>query len=152
METVYHSHFLYPVVSFDMVRNYGLLGDDGDNVYLTLDPQYHPVQPDKTCPQSVAIYNEHKDLAKEYLEVQREIQIQSQRMESLVKRLHEVEQCPDPDEEEEERKLEQEKENLLRHHRFLKQQQDLKKNKLKSPSSSSSSGGSGGWMANPHPT
>jgi hypothetical protein len=48
-------------------------------------------------------------LAKEYLEVQREIQIQSQRMESLVKRLHEVEQCPDPDEEEEERKLEQEK-------------------------------------------
>uniref|UniRef100_A0A8D9B7Q7 Mitogen-activated protein kinase kinase kinase 7 n=1 Tax=Cacopsylla melanoneura TaxID=428564 RepID=A0A8D9B7Q7_9HEMI len=148
-----------------MYDSHVLEGHDGD-VFITLDPQYHPIQPDKSCPESVAIYNEHKDLAAEYLKVQEEIQIQSQRMESLAglaERLNETEEqyfdsTEDPDEEEEVRKLEEEKESLLQLHRDLKQQLDLiQKNKLKScpspsPSSSSSSGGSGGWVASPHPT
>lgn len=129
------------------------LGNDGNNVYLTLDPQYHPIQPDKTCPQSVAIYNEHKDLAKEYLQVQSKIQLMSQQKESLAERLNEEEEYSEPEDEEMEvRKLEQEKENLLQLHRNLKSQLDsMKKSKPKSPSSSSS-GGCGGWVTHPHPT
>ncbi|KAL1464956.1 hypothetical protein WDU94_004556 [Cyamophila willieti] len=145
-----------------MYDSHVLDGHDGD-VFITLDPQYHPIQPDKSCPDSVAIYNEHKDLAAEYLKVQEEIQIQSQRMESLAglaERLNETEEeyfdTTDPDDEEEVRELEQEKETLLQLHRDLKQQLDLiQNNKLKScpsPSPSSSTSSSGGWLTHPHPT
>lgn len=33
-----------------------------DNLYLMLDQQYHPIPPDETCPQSVQIFEEHKQV------------------------------------------------------------------------------------------
>lgn len=33
-----------------------------DNLYLMLDQQLHPIPPDDTCPQSVQIFEEHKQV------------------------------------------------------------------------------------------
>lgn len=35
-----------------------------DNLYLMLDQQFHPIPPDTTCPQSVQIFEEHKQVNK----------------------------------------------------------------------------------------
>lgn len=34
-----------------------------DNLYLMLDQQFHPIPPDTTCPQSVQIFEEHKQVS-----------------------------------------------------------------------------------------
>lgn len=46
---------------------YLILGVSGtnpelDNLYLMLDQQLHPIPPDNTCPQSVQIFEEHKQV------------------------------------------------------------------------------------------
>lgn len=33
-----------------------------DNLYLMLDQQFHPIPPDNTCPQSVQVFEEHKQV------------------------------------------------------------------------------------------
>lgn len=33
-----------------------------ENLYLMLDQQFHPIPPDTTCPQSVQIFEEHKQV------------------------------------------------------------------------------------------
>lgn len=33
-----------------------------DNLYLMLDQQLHPIPPDETCPQSIQIFEEHKQV------------------------------------------------------------------------------------------
>jgi len=38
-----------------------------DNLYLMLDQQLHPIPPDNTCPQSVQIFEEHKQVTKLYI-------------------------------------------------------------------------------------
>lgn len=45
--------------------------NDGDleNIYFFLDPQLRPVTPDFSDPQSRQIFEEHKQLAEEYLKV-----------------------------------------------------------------------------------
>lgn len=42
---------------------------DIDNMYMFLDPSLQPVRPDRSQPESTQIYEEHKQLAEEYLKV-----------------------------------------------------------------------------------
>ncbi|VVC29897.1 Protein kinase domain,Protein kinase-like domain,Protein kinase, ATP binding site,Serine- [Cinara cedri] len=99
-----------------------------DNLYLMLDQQLHPIPPDNTCPQSVQIFEEHKQLAQEYLKVQTEIAYLSRHMEQLAERLSQEEiMCDEGVEEDDEeiKKLENEKENLTQMHQNLKKQLEL---------------------------
>eukprot|EP00102_Acyrthosiphon_pisum_P022558 XP_016659768.1 PREDICTED: mitogen-activated protein kinase kinase kinase 7 isoform X2 [Acyrthosiphon pisum] len=84
-----------------------------DNLYLMLDQQLHPIPPDNTCPQSVQIFEEHKQLAQEYLKVQTERAYLSRHMEQLAERLSQEEILCDEevdDDDEELKKLKNEKE------------------------------------------
>ena len=51
---------------------------DLDNVYRLLDADLRPLTPDQTCERSKEIFEEHKQLAQEYLKVQTEIALLSQ--------------------------------------------------------------------------
>jgi mitogen-activated protein kinase kinase kinase 7 len=64
---------------------------DLDNVYLMLDPQLHPIMPDTTSSDSVRVFEEHKQLAQEYLKVQTEIAYTSRYMARLAEQLSEAE-------------------------------------------------------------
>lgn len=47
--------------------------DHLENVYRLLDAELRPLTPDNTCQLSKEIFEEHKQLAEEYLKVQTEI-------------------------------------------------------------------------------
>ncbi|KAL5240977.1 hypothetical protein ACI65C_008387 [Semiaphis heraclei] len=99
-----------------------------DNLYLMLDQQLHPIPPDNTCPQSVQIFEEHKQLAQEYLKVQTERAYLSRHMEQLAERLSQEEILCDEevDEDDEEiKKLKNEKENLTQLSQNLKKQLEM---------------------------
>lgn len=63
------------------------MNEDLDNVYRLLDTEQRPRTPDHTCPQSREIFEEHKQLAQEYLKVQTEIALLSQQKNALLKNL-----------------------------------------------------------------
>ncbi|XP_023703195.1 mitogen-activated protein kinase kinase kinase 7 isoform X2 [Cryptotermes secundus] len=102
-----------------------------DNVYLMLDPQLHPITPNTSCQQSVQIFEQHKQLAQDYLKVQTEIAYLSRHKAQLAERLSEAEGLSQLDQQDSERhqeelrKLENEKESLLALHRNLKRQLDI---------------------------
>jgi len=102
-----------------------------DNVYLMLDPQLHPITPNTSCQQSVQIFEQHKQLAQEYLKVQTEIAYLSRYKAQLAERLSEAEGLSQLDQQDSERhqeelrKLENERESLLALHRNLKRQLDI---------------------------
>nr|CAD7454526.1 unnamed protein product [Timema tahoe] len=103
-----------------------------DDVYLDmLDPQFHPIPPDKNCQQSMQIFEQHKQLAQEYLKVQTEMTYLSRQMDELAERLSEAEGLSQLDQQDSEmhqeelRKLENEKENLLALRRNLTRQLQL---------------------------
>ncbi|KAK5641653.1 hypothetical protein RI129_010200 [Pyrocoelia pectoralis] len=54
-----------------------------DNMYLLLDPHLRPATPDLNDPNSVSLFDEHKQLAQEYLTVQTELAYLSQRKTKL---------------------------------------------------------------------
>ncbi|KAF4514152.1 UNVERIFIED_CONTAM: hypothetical protein B566_EDAN019376, partial [Ephemera danica] len=92
-------------------------GSDLDNMYLMLDPQLQPIEPDTSSAESVRVFEEHKQLAQEYLRVQTEIAYTSHYRAQLVEQLSEAEAgiqdelspTHDATEAEELRKLENEK-------------------------------------------
>jgi mitogen-activated protein kinase kinase kinase 7 len=99
-----------------------------DNLYLMLDQQFHPIPPDTTCPQSVQIFEEHKQIAQEYLKVQTEMAYLSRHMEQLAEQLSQEEIIYDDgveEDHEEIRKLKNEKENLTQMYQNLKKQLEI---------------------------
>lgn len=102
-----------------------------DNVYIVLDKQLRPILPDYSCQESVQIFEQHKQLAQEYLKVQTEIAYLSRHMTQLAERLSEAEGLSQLDQQDSERhqeklrKLENEKENLLALHHNLTRQLEL---------------------------
>jgi len=124
-----------------------------DNVYLMLDPQLHPIPPDMSCHQSIQIFEQHKQLAHEFLEVQTEMAYLQQHMKELSERLTMT--AEQQQEEEEIRKLENEKENLLQLHRNLKIQLELLKQQRGDGTSTSArpeDTWTDGWVVVPHQT
>ncbi|RZB39257.1 mitogen-activated protein kinase kinase kinase 7 [Asbolus verrucosus] len=57
---------------------------DLDKMYLLLEPHLRPATPDAENPQSVALFEEHKQLAQEYLKVQTELAYLSQKKNKLL--------------------------------------------------------------------
>lgn len=102
-----------------------------DNVYLVLDPQLHPVSPDTSCQESVQIFEQHKQLAQEFLKVQTEIAYLSRYMGQLAESLSEAEGLSQLDQQDSERhqeelrKLEAEKDGLLAFKHTLQRQLEL---------------------------
>lgn len=122
--------------------------EEVDNLYLALDSQLRPVEPDTSCQQSVQIFREHKQLAQEYLKVQTEMAYLSQTKEDLMEKLSEAEGLSQLDQQDTEqqqemlRKLTDEKENLLQLHHNLRRQLDLIRGKH--------NGQEDGWVLVPH--
>lgn len=105
--------------------------EEFDKIYMMLDPQLRPLEPDRTCEQSVKIFEEHKQIATEYLKVQTELAYTAKRKEELAEKLSQVESLSsDADAEYEEiRKLENEKASLLQFYNTLKKQLEIIQNK-----------------------
>ncbi|XP_065339287.1 mitogen-activated protein kinase kinase kinase 7-like isoform X4 [Cloeon dipterum] len=96
-----------------------------DNVYQMLDPKLQPLPPDPDNPDSLRVFNEHKQLAQEYFRVQTEMAYTRQHRDNLAERLSE-EQLQQPSQQLEElAKLESEKENLEQLQRNLRRQLEL---------------------------
>jgi mitogen-activated protein kinase kinase kinase 7 len=57
---------------------------DLDKMYLLLEPHLRPATPDGENPQSVALFEEHKQLAQEYFKVQTELAYLSQKKNKLL--------------------------------------------------------------------
>lgn len=62
------------------------------NAYLLLEPKLQPLPPAHSCWESVAIFEEHRKMAQEYLQVQTEIKFLTERREELSKALQEDQQ------------------------------------------------------------
>ncbi|CAK9807861.1 Mitogen-activated protein kinase kinase kinase 7 [Anthophora plagiata] len=97
---------------------------DLDNVYRLLDADLRPLTPDHTCERSKEIFEEHKQLAQEYLKVQTEIALLGQHKNEMLKNLT----IDSLRQQEELRKLEDEKESLIKLYRNLKRQLEIMKN------------------------
>ncbi|XP_015595655.1 mitogen-activated protein kinase kinase kinase 7 isoform X2 [Cephus cinctus] len=97
--------------------------EDLDNVYRLLDAELRPITPDYTCPQSREIFEEHKQLAQEYLKVQTEIVLLGQHKNEMLKNLS----VDSLRQQQELRKLEDEKESLVKLYRNLKRQLEIMK-------------------------
>lgn len=97
---------------------------DLDNVYRLLDADLRPLTPDQTCERSKEIFEEHKQLAQEYLKVQTEIALLGQHKNEMLKNLT----IDSLRQQEELRKLEDEKESLIKLYRNLKRQLEIMKN------------------------
>ncbi|XP_076637858.1 mitogen-activated protein kinase kinase kinase 7 [Colletes latitarsis] len=98
--------------------------EDLDNVYRLLDADLRPLTPDQTCERSKEIFEEHKQLAQEYLKVQTEIALLGQHKNEILKNLT----IDSLRQQEELRKLEDEKESLIKLYRNLKRQLEIMKN------------------------
>nr|XP_023023008.1 mitogen-activated protein kinase kinase kinase 7-like [Leptinotarsa decemlineata] len=109
---------------------------DLDNMYVLLDPHLRPATPDYSEPKSVTLFEEHKQLAKEYWKVQTELVLLSQKKNQLL-----------ADEEEDQRRkmnlkaLQEEKESLRLARDLLLQQ----KERNSAPGNSSRNSGDG-WI------
>nr|XP_031831452.1 mitogen-activated protein kinase kinase kinase 7-like isoform X1 [Nomia melanderi] len=98
--------------------------EDLDNVYRLLDADLRPLTPDQTCERSKEIFEEHKQLAQEYLKVQTEIALLGQHKNEMLKNLT----LDSLRQQEELKKLEDEKESLIKLYRNLKRQLEIMKN------------------------
>ncbi|XP_076657462.1 mitogen-activated protein kinase kinase kinase 7 [Halictus rubicundus] len=106
------------------VRSNSTTNEDLDNVYRLLDADLRPLTPDQTCERSKEIFEEHKQLAQEYLKVQTEIALLGQHKNEMLKNLT----LDSLRQQEELRKLEDEKESLIKLYRNLKRQLEIMKN------------------------
>ncbi|XP_035732217.1 mitogen-activated protein kinase kinase kinase 7-like [Vespa mandarinia] len=127
--------------------------EDLDNVYRLLDADLRPLTPDHTCERSREIFEEHKQLAQEYLKVQTEIALLGQHKNEMLKNLS----IDNLRQQQELRKLEDEKESLVKLYRNLKRQLEIMKNKRTSnnpvnnciPTISPAVSGNNGWVVVP---
>ncbi|XP_078038049.1 mitogen-activated protein kinase kinase kinase 7 [Augochlora pura] len=106
------------------VQSNSTTNEDLDNVYRLLDADLRPLTPDQTCERSKEIFEEHKQLAQEYLKVQTEIALLGQHKNEMLKNLT----LDSLRQQEELRKLEDEKESLIKLYRNLKRQLEIMKN------------------------
>lgn len=91
------------------------------NFYDLLDQELRPCEPDPECPLSKRIFEEHKNLAKEYLKVQTEIALLGQNKQELLASLN----SEDLFHVKTLRKLEDEKDSLIKLHTNLKRQLEI---------------------------
>ncbi|KAK2583473.1 hypothetical protein KPH14_009442 [Odynerus spinipes] len=135
------------------VRGTSTTSEDLDNVYRLLDADLRPLTPDHTCERSREIFEEHKQLAQEYLKVQTEIALLGQHKNEMLKNLS----IDNLRQQQELRKLEDEKESLVKLYRNLKRQLEIMKSKRASnnpvnnciPTISSAVPGNNGWVVVP---
>ncbi|XP_066594510.1 mitogen-activated protein kinase kinase kinase 7 isoform X2 [Prorops nasuta] len=99
--------------------------EDLDNVYRLLDAELRPLTPDQTCERSREIFEEHKQLAQEYLKVQTEIALLGQHKNEMLKNLS----LDTLKQQQELRKLEDEKESLVKLYRNLQRQLEIMKSR-----------------------
>uniref|UniRef100_A0A0V0GA85 Mitogen-activated protein kinase kinase kinase 7 n=1 Tax=Triatoma dimidiata TaxID=72491 RepID=A0A0V0GA85_TRIDM len=92
-----------------------------DNIYLMLEPNLQPIPPDPNIKQSVEIFEEHKQLAQEYLRVQTDMAFLSTKLNKLSERLT----LSEENEEEEIRKMESEKKSLVDLRKSLQHQLEV---------------------------
>ncbi|KAG7187881.1 hypothetical protein KM043_013858 [Ampulex compressa] len=105
-----------------LLRN-STTNEDLDNVYRLLDAELRPLTPDNTCERSREIFEEHKQLAQEYLKVQTEIALLGQHKNEMLKNLS----LDTLRQQQELRKLEDEKESLVKLYSNLKRQLEIMK-------------------------
>ncbi|XP_046813922.1 mitogen-activated protein kinase kinase kinase 7-like [Vespa crabro] len=135
------------------IRGTSTTSEDLDNVYRLLDADLRPLTPDHTCERSREIFEEHKQLAQEYLKVQTEIALLGQHKNEMLKNLS----IDNLRQQQELRKLEDEKESLVKLYRNLKRQLEIMKNKRTSnnpvnnciPTISPAVSGNNGWVVVP---
>ncbi|XP_024872688.1 mitogen-activated protein kinase kinase kinase 7-like [Temnothorax curvispinosus] len=127
--------------------------EDLGNVCRLLDADLRPLTPDDTCKLSREIFEEHKQIAEEYLKVQTEIALLSQHKNEMLKNLS----VDSLRQQQELRKLEDEKESLLKLCRNLTRQLQIMKDQrgaLTSAAAASTIGpavsGNNGWVVVPH--
>lgn len=75
-----------------MIKSWNVVGssttsEDLGNVCRLLDADLRPLTPDDTCKLSREIFEEHKQIAEEYLKVQTEIALLSQHKNEMLKNL-----------------------------------------------------------------
>ncbi|XP_053598761.1 mitogen-activated protein kinase kinase kinase 7 [Microplitis demolitor] len=95
--------------------------DNFDDICGLLEADLRPLTPDNTCQLSRTIFEEHKQLAEEYLKVQTEIALVSQYKSDMMKNLN----SEGIRRQQELRKLEDEKEALIKLHDNLRRQVDM---------------------------
>lgn len=127
--------------------------EDLGNVCRLLDADLRPLTPDDTCKLSREIFEEHKQIAEEYLKVQTEIALLSQHKNEMLKNLS----LDSLQQQQELRKLEDEKESLVKLCRNLTRQLQIMKDQrgaLTSTAATSTIGpavsGNNGWVVVPH--
>jgi len=79
-------------LSTSVIKFWGAVGssttsEDLGNVCRLLDADLRPLTPDNTCKLSREIFEEHKQIAEEYLKVQTEIALLSQHKNEMLKNL-----------------------------------------------------------------
>ncbi|KMQ95212.1 mitogen-activated protein kinase kinase kinase 7 [Lasius niger] len=137
--------------------------EDLGNVCRLLDADLRPLTPDDTCKRSREIFEEHKQIAQEYLKVQTEIALLSQHKNEMLKNLS----IDSLRQQQELRKLEDEKESLLKLCRNLQRQlQIMKDQRIKgaltnaaaaaaaaaaTPTIGPAVSGNNGWVVVPRP-
>ncbi|KAL6267587.1 hypothetical protein P5V15_000661 [Pogonomyrmex californicus] len=123
--------------------------EDLGNVCRLLDADLRPLTPDDTCKLSREIFEEHKQIAEEYLKVQTEIALLSQHKNEMLKNLS----LDSLRQQQELRKLEDEKESLVKLFRNLKRQLQIMKDQRinGAPTIGPAVSGNNGWVVVPHP-
>ncbi|XP_025160622.1 mitogen-activated protein kinase kinase kinase 7 isoform X2 [Harpegnathos saltator] len=127
--------------------------EDLGNVCRLLDADLRPLTPDYTCERSREIFEEHKQIAQEYLKVQTEIALLSQHKNEMLKNLS----LDSLKQQQELRKLEDEKESLVKLCRNLTRQlQIMKDQRLNgaltnagAPTLAPAVSGNNGWVVVP---
>ncbi|XP_011695661.1 PREDICTED: mitogen-activated protein kinase kinase kinase 7 [Wasmannia auropunctata] len=123
--------------------------EDLGNVCRLLDADLRPLTPDDTCKLSREIFEEHKQIAEEYLKVQTEIALLSQHKNEMLKNLS----LDSLRQQQELRKLEDEKESLVKLCRNLTRQLQIMKEQRGTAAASTigpAVSGNNGWVVIPH--
>ncbi|XP_029170810.1 mitogen-activated protein kinase kinase kinase 7-like [Nylanderia fulva] len=144
------------------IQSSSTTSEDLGNVCRLLDADLRPLTPDDTCKRSREIFEEHKQIAQEYLKVQTEIALLSQHKNEMLKNLS----IDSLRQQQELQKLEDEKESLLKLCRNLQRQlQIMKDQRIKgaltnaaaaaaataTPTIGPAVSGNNGWVVVPRP-
>lgn len=95
------------------------------NAYLLLEPNLQPLPPTDSCQESQELFELHRRMAQEFLQVKTEIALLTQRKENLDKELGFIQQRKPQQQIEEHMQLQSEKESLLKFRHKLKKQLQL---------------------------
>ncbi|XP_014489241.1 PREDICTED: mitogen-activated protein kinase kinase kinase 7-like [Dinoponera quadriceps] len=114
---------MMPKTKKNIQQSSSTTSEDLGNVCRLLDADLRPLTPDYTCERSREIFEEHKQIAQEYLKVQTEIAFLSKYKNEMLKNLS----LDSLKQQQELRKLEDEKESLVKLCRNLKRQLQIMK-------------------------